>query len=273
MKILVLGGQGMAGHVIVKYLQLIGHEIIYTVRRDDEKGIFLDVRDLASVRKLILDLKPDIVINAVGLLNEHAEKNMIDTIKINSLLPHEIAGVLNGYGGKLIHISTDCVFSGEKGSYTEQSVKDGHTIYAKSKALGEVDDPAHLTVRTSIIGPETKENGIGLMHWFFKQSGIVNGYKNVFWNGVTTLELAKAIHQFMVDDVTGLYHLSSIKKISKYELLLLFKDVFDVENIEVHPVYEPVHDRSLVHIRKDYLYPVKGYREMLEELKEWMHKT
>jgi dTDP-4-dehydrorhamnose reductase len=270
MKILVLGGQGMAGHVIAGYLKQKGHDILYTVRKEDPEGIRLDVRNLVKVRDLILKEKPEILINAVGLLNEHAEKHVMDAIKVNSLLPHALTEILDEYGGKLIHISTDCVFSGENGGYTEQSERDGTTVYSKSKALGEVDSPPHLTVRTSIIGPELKEDGIGLLGWFLKQSGTIYGYENVYWNGVTTLELAKAINHFIMDGVTGLYHLCANEKISKYELLKLFQEIFGAKDIKLVPVKEPVHDRTLIQTRKDYFYPVKGYRDMLEELNEWM---
>jgi dTDP-4-dehydrorhamnose reductase len=270
MKILVLGGSGMAGHVIAGYLKQVGHDIMYTVRKEDPEGIRLDVRNLESVRNLILKEKPEILINGVGLLNDYAEKHVMDAIKVNSLLPHVLTEILDEYGGKLIHISTDCVFSGEKGGYMEQSERDGITVYSKSKALGEVDRPPHLTVRTSIIGPELKEDGIGLLGWFLKQSGSINGYENVYWNGVTTLELAKAINHFIRDGVTGLYHLCANEKISKFELLKLFQEIFNTKTSKVVPVKEPAHDRTLIHTRKDYSYRVKGYRDMLEELNEWM---
>ncbi len=269
-KILVLGGHGMAGHVIVDYMKQSGHQVLYSVRKEDTKGILLDVRNLESVRKVLNEHKADIVINATGLLNQYAETHVMEAIQVNSLLPHSLVEMVNEYGGKLIHISTDCVFSGEKGSYAEHHTKDGTNVYSKSKALGEIEVLPHLTVRTSIIGPELKMNGIGLLHWFLKQNGSVNGYENVYWNGVTTLELAKAIQAFIMDNVAGLYHLSAEQKISKYDLLLLFKEIFRQDEVDIIPVKEPVHDKTLIHTRNDYKYSVPSYKEMLYELRDWM---
>ncbi|NQD64942.1 SDR family oxidoreductase [Bacillus haikouensis] len=272
MKILVLGGHGMAGHVLVDYLQSRGHQVKFTLRNSDGVGIGLDVRDLEKVKKIILQEKPGVLINAVGILNNTAEKNVQDAIIVNSLLPHVLAETLNEYGGKLIHVSTDCVFSGEKGGYTENDVKDGTNVYSKTKSLGEVTSVPHLTVRTSIIGPELKQNGIGLLHWFSKQEGEIKGYENVYWNGVTTLELSKAIEMLIIDGVSGLYQLCSKEKISKYHLLLLFKEIFDRKNVNITAVKEPKHDRTLIHTRNDYYYPVKDYSEMLKELSDWMNR-
>lgn len=270
MNILVLGGHGMAGHVIVEYLRRCGHHVLYTVRKEDNKGILLDVRDLENVRKVVLEHKVEIVINATGLLNDYAETHVKEAIRVNSLLPHSLMDMVNEYGGKLVHISTDCVFSGDKGQYTENDRKDGWNVYSQSKSLGEIETPPHLTVRTSIIGPELKEDGIGLLHWFLQQSGSIKGYKNVFWNGVTTLELAKAIQALIVENISGIYHLSVDEKISKFELLLLFKEIFKHDDVDIFPVEEPKHDKTLVHTRTDYKFPVKGYREMLNELRDWM---
>ncbi|OXS56031.1 dTDP-4-dehydrorhamnose reductase [Bacillus sp. V-88] len=272
MKILVLGGHGMAGHVIVDHLKRSGHQVIYTVRKEDSLGIRLDVRNLESVRKVLKGHKADIVINATGLLNEYAETHVMEAVQVNSLLPHALKEMVNEFGGKLIHISTDCVFSGGKGRYSENDTKDGTNIYSKSKSLGEIEAPPHLTVRTSIIGPELKKDGIGLLHWFLQQKGTINGYQNVFWNGVTTLELAKAIQSFITDDISGLYHLCVDQRISKYDLLTLFKEIFRHDEVDITPVKEPVHDKTLLHTRKDYKYAVPSYREMLIELRDWMNK-
>ncbi|MCG3055850.1 sugar nucleotide-binding protein, partial [Escherichia coli] len=137
------------------------------------------------------------------------------------------------YQGKLIHISTDCVFLGDKGNYTESDAPDGTSIYAQSKQLGEIISDKHLTVRTSIIGPELKTDGIGLFLWFMKQTGKIKGYKRALWNRVTTIELAKAIEVFIQQDVTGLYHLATEPKISKFDLLQLMKEVFQKDDVTI----------------------------------------
>ncbi|MDP9579595.1 UNVERIFIED_ORG: dTDP-4-dehydrorhamnose reductase [Bacillus sp. 1751] len=274
MKLLILGGTGMAGHVITKYFMLHSNYDVFYTSRDpkDKNGIYLDITDFKRLEDIIESIKPDIIINCIGVLNEHASNNPMHAFQINSLLPHQLAKLIERSQGKLVHISTDCVFSGSKGDYTENDSPDGTSVYAQSKQLGEIIDNKHLTIRTSIIGPELKEDGIGLFLWFMKQQGIIKGYKKVFWNGVTTLELAKAIEFLIENNVTGLYHLHSKKKLSKLTLLELFKEVFQKNNIEIIPDEEVVLDRTLINTRTDFYYTPPGYREMLQELKEWMSK-
>jgi len=113
---------------------------------------------------------------------------------------------------KIIQISTDCVFSGKDGGYKEDSFRDGDTIYARTKALGEINNNKDLTIRTSIIGPDINEDGIGLFHWFMKQSGTIYGFRNAYWTGVTTIELAKGIEKFIEYNVTGIYHFVPTEK-------------------------------------------------------------
>jgi dTDP-4-dehydrorhamnose reductase len=273
MKILILGGQGMAGHVIAAYfLNKPQYQVFYTSRdRNDPNGIYLDVTHSKSLEELINTLKPDITINCVGILNEHASHNPTVAFQVNSLLPHQLAKLTERYQGKLIQISTDCVFSGEKGDYTETDFTDGTSIYAQSKQIGEIISDKHLTIRTSIIGPELKENGIGLFLWFMKQRGKIKGYENVLWNGVTTLELAKAIEEMIKNNVTGLYHLGSETKISKFMLLKLFQEVYEKKDVEIIPDDAIVLDRTIKNTRTDFHYPVPSYQEMLLELRDWMN--
>jgi dTDP-4-dehydrorhamnose reductase len=273
MHILVIGGQGMAGHMIVDYLKKQrGIEVHCTTRTGEGDTLRLDVRDLDEVSRVIGEVNPDVVINAVGLLNENAENNIKDALIVNSLLPHYIQGVLDemGNSARLIHISTDCVFSGLDGQYHEQSVKDGTSVYARTKSLGEVTKGPHLTIRTSIIGPELKEDGCGLFLWFMKQSGAIDGFDRVYWNGVTTLELAKAIDHCITHGVNGLYHLCHEEKVSKYQLLTMIKVVFDKEDVVVRRDTAHFSDKSLVNSRKDIAYRVQGYPGMLQDLRDWM---
>ncbi|MGM0843799.1 MAG: dTDP-4-dehydrorhamnose reductase family protein [Bacillota bacterium] len=275
MKVLVLGGQGMAGHMIVDYLKKQeGYKVLFTTRTGEGDSIKLDVRDLRSVSRVIEEVGPHAVINAVGLLNESAETNLKDALLVNGLLPHHITEVLEklGTGGKLIHISTDCVFSGKAGEYDEQAEKDGTSVYAKSKSLGEVAESPHLTIRTSIIGPELKEDGCGLFLWFMKQAGEIKGYERVYWNGVTTLELAKAINHCLHEGVTGLYHLCQEDKVSKYQLLTMIKVVFEKKDVTILSDTEHYSDKSLVNTRKEIEYRVPGYPVMLQELRNWMEE-
>lgn len=271
MKMLVIGGKGMAGHMMVEYFKNKPSIELYYTTRNEPNSIALDVKDFSNVQSVIEQLKPDIIINCVGLLNEHAANHKVDAIKINSLLPHLLAEAADKYGGKVFHISSDCVFLGEKGQYTENEEPNGTSIYAKTKSLGEINLPNHLTIRTSIIGPELKENGIGLFHWFMKQRGQIKGYKKVLWNGVTTLELAKVIDSAITQNLSGLYHLTAPTPISKHDLLLLIQRIFQKDDVNIIPDEEQQIDRTLKNTRTDFSYYVPEYPVMIEKLYQWMN--
>jgi dTDP-4-dehydrorhamnose reductase len=170
----------------------------------------------------------------------------------------------------LIHISTDCVFSGNRGDYTENDQPESTTVYARSKALGEVTVNPHLTIRTSIIGPEIRKQGIGLLQWFLQQQGTVKGYSRVMWNGVTTLELAKAIHYAIEHPISGLLQMTAPQKISKYELLHLFQHAFDKHDVTIIPDEEICLDRTLINTRDDFTFEISAYPTMLKQLSDWM---
>lgn len=276
MTVLVLGGHGMAGHVIADYFRLQGTADVWcTVRSadaEDAGSLQLDVMDEQRLLQVLLQVKPTVVINAVGLLNEDANQHPLNAIYVNSLLPHKLAQLGNEHGFKLIHISTDCVFSGRRGDYTEQDEADGKNVYAKTKLLGEIYHGPHLTIRTSIIGPELKRNGIGLFHWFMQQEGNIHGYERVYWSGVTTLELAKAIHWVMERELSGLVHLTSLKKISKFDLLTLIKNTFNLSKVSILPYDGLSSDKSLINTRHDFSYHVPSYGVMLLEMRAWMNQ-
>ncbi|MCS7458832.1 SDR family oxidoreductase [Paenibacillus doosanensis] len=281
MRVLVTGGGGMAGHMLVRYLsERTGCDVFYTIReqllRDRPgSGLYLEASDDEAVKRLIEAVRPDVVVNCIGILNDNAEQKVTEAYRINGLLPHLLAEAAERVGGRLIHISTDCVFSGDAsgaGAYEEDRVPDGTTVYARTKALGEVLRAPHLTVRTSIIGPEIRRNGIGLMQWFMKQRGTVQGFVRVRWNGVTTLELAKFIRHALErgDRLTGLVHLTAPYEISKYGLLKLIQDVFGKRDVCLEPRGAKSLDRTLRSTRADLEYPVPGYPEMLKELRDWI---
>ncbi|WP_042148405.1 SDR family oxidoreductase [Paucisalibacillus sp. EB02] len=273
MKLLILGGKGMAGHILVSYFQRKPEYTVYYTSRNpkDQDAIYLDVTNQAKLEETIEGLEPDIIINCIGLLNQKAEDNPQLAFQINSILPHQLAKLAERHNGKLIHISTDCVFSGKKGSYTENAPPDGTSVYSQTKKAGEVIDDKHLTIRTSIIGPELKEDGIGLFLWFMRQKGQIYGYERVYWNGVTTLELAKAVESLMKAEVTGLYHLGMEEKISKLDLLKLIQIIFKKEDVEITPHSQIVLDRTIKNTRKDFVHHLPNYESMLLELKEWMN--
>jgi dTDP-4-dehydrorhamnose reductase len=274
-EIIVLGSAGMAGHVISLFFENLNEEykVISVARSANyiKPTILLDVSDFSALERLLEDVRPDFIINCIGLLNQNAENHPDRSILINSYLPHFLEAITKNTKCKVIHISTDCVFSGDKGSYHESDFTDGRGFYAQSKALGEIKNPKDLTIRTSIIGPELNENGIGLFHWFSRQEGQVKGYTNAYWSGVTTLQLAKSIHHLIDQQVSGLFHLTNSEKISKYDLIMLFKEVFSSSSItDIVPFDDYKVDKSLVNTRKDVNIIVPGYSEMIWAMKEWI---
>lgn len=275
MKYLVLGSNGMAGHIIYLYLKSRGYEVFGFSRNNYyqfENIITGNAFDFESLEAQITTLKFDVIINAIGLLNKDAEENLSNAILINSYLPHFIESVTKNTHTKIVHISTDCVFSGEKGNYSEHDFKDGPKWYDRTKALGEIDNSKDITIRTSIIGPELKSNGIGLMHWFLThQEKTTYGFENVYWSGVTTLYLAKAIEHFSQKKTSGIYHLVNNEKISKFDLLALMnKYLLDTPKIIV-PTNNPKRDKSLINT-KDKDFKVPTYRDMIQSAKEWIEK-
>lgn len=268
-KILVLGANGMAGHVITKYLrnQQEGYKVIAVARTQSiiTPDVLLDVTDFEKLGTLIKSEKPDFIINAIGLLNEVAEKNPDLAILINSYLPHFLESVTRDTTCKVIHISTDCVFSGKKGGYIETDIKDGQGFYAQSKALGEIINDKDITLRTSIIGPEININGIGLFNWFMRQEGNIKGYTKAIWSGVTTIELAKAIKYVINNDIKGLYHISNNLVINKYDLLNLFKKYTD-KSIELDSVDGLIANKSFIDTRKEFNYQIPSYQVMIKEM-------
>lgn len=272
-KILLFGATGMAGHIAYFYLKSTGkYEIKNVVFRNKltEDSIIVDVANQNEVASLVKEIKPDIILNCIGVLIKGSSKRPDNAILINAYFPHLLKRLADEVGGKLIHISTDCVFSGEKGSYAENDFRDADDIYGRSKALGEIINDKDLTIRTSIIGPELKKEGEGLFNWFMNQTGEINGYTEAYWGGVTTLELAKAIDCAIENKTIGLVHLTNGDKISKYDLLCLFKKIWN-KNIIIATSNNKKVDKSL---KKSFSfhYNVPSYEVMLNNLFLWMQK-
>jgi len=271
MKLLVLGAGGMAGHVATIRLLEQGHNVTGFARRELPFCETI-VGDLMSVDISGIVSGFDAVINCVGVLNKAVDASPDNGIWLNSYLPHLLAR----YAKRVIHISTDCVFSGhDGGSYCEDSFRSADTMYGRSKALGELFDDRNLTFRTSIVGPDINENGVGLFNWFMQQNGAVNGYIGAIWGGVTTLVLADAIDAAFRQGTTGLFHLTNCEKISKYELLKLF-NTLRREPVAIVPSKDVNEDKSLVHTRTGFSsYSVPSYADMVSDMGKWMlmHKT
>lgn len=271
--ILIIGSNGMAGHIISEYLSTFEDFNILRVSRDNfnfKNSYTLDVSNFIEIKKLINNIKPSIVINAIGILNKDAETNPDKAILINSFIPHLLAKECSKISASLIHLSTDCVFSGNKGSYLENDFKDGLGFYAQSKALGEVLYDKHLTIRTSIIGPDLKESGIGLFNWVLNQKYTITGYTEAIWGGVTTLELAKSINHIirLNDFKLNLIQLTNGKKISKFSLIEILNDVFSLKlNIIASSEYKV--DKSLINT-SNFIYQVPDYKTMIVEMYDWI---
>lgn len=274
-KILVLGAGGMAGHVMAEYLsQKTEYEIIRCDLNAVTPGtIILDVTNSLKVKEVLHDMRPEVVVNCVGLLVQ-ASQNQIDrAILINSFLPHFLARLGRECGFKLIHISTDCVFSGDRGGYSEDDFRDGDTYYARTKALGEVINDVDLTLRTSIIGPELKQDGTGLLHWFLTQKGTIKGYTKVYWSGVSTLELAKVVELCIRFGFSGLVNLAMSQKISKFDLLMACQKIWNHGQVRILPDNTYTSDKSMVSRRTDLpFFLPSSYPAMLTELRNFMNK-
>jgi len=270
-RVVILGSQGMAGHIMYEVFKKSVKYDVFGVAQKKGKytDIVLDATNFSSLEEYIKEIKPKIVINCIGILVSQSQNDISNAILLNSYLPHFLEQLGKKLNFKLIHISTDCVFSGKDGGYIESSFRDGNDNYARTKALGEVINNKDLTIRTSIIGPELKLNGTGLFDWFLKQNNSINGYTQAYWSGVTTLELAKAIMELIEQNITGLYHLCPKEKISKYDLLHLLKRVWE-KDIDIEPFEDYTIDKSLVCTRKDFIYKDIDYESMLIDLKQWM---
>lgn len=276
-KLLIVGATGMAGHMIYHYLHETGKyalsNAVYRTRLTPD-SIVVDVSDPKAVAALIRRTAPDVVVNCVGVLIRGSKQQPDNAVLLNAYFPHLLARLCGENGAKLIHISTDCVFSGRKGNYTEADFRDADDVYGRSKALGEVDDAANLTIRTSIIGPELKENGEGLFHWFMHQTGPVDGFTTAVWGGVTTLELARAIDYALLKGTTGLVQLGNGEGITKYELLRLFQQIWQKTDVRIRPFDGQRTDKSIARSAR-FDYEVPAYSDMLVDLRQWMasHKS
>lgn len=277
MKFLVLGCNGMAGHTISLYLKEQGHDVTGVAERKSKyvNSVVGDARNLDFMRNLIIDGKYDTVINCIGILNQFAEDNKALAVFLNAYFPHFLAEVTDGTNIQIIHISTDCVFSGEKGEYTEDDLRDGETFYDRSKALGELEDEKNITLRNSIVGPDINPDGIGLMNWFMKQNNPISGYTKAMWTGQTTLQLAKTMEAAAKERASGLYNIVPDHPISKYDLLRLFNKHLRKNSIQIFPVEGVKADKSLKRTRYDFAYIIPDYEVMVSELADWVirHKN
>lgn len=277
MKILVLGASGMLGNAMVRVLSEKSDWQVYgTIRSEGAKRFFsaniaerllsgIDVEQNDSLMQAFIRIRPDVVINCVGLIKQLADaEDPLQAIPINSLLPHRLSRLCKLSGARLVHMSTDCVFSGEKGAYTEADPSDAKDLYGKSKFLGEVGDTHAITLRTSIIGHEL-QSAHGLVEWFLTQQDKCKGYRHAIFSGLPTVALAQLIRDIVIPrpELSGLYHVAA-QPISKYDLLCLVAEVYG-KSIEITPDDALVIDRSLnaMRFQKDTGYVAPSWPELI----------
>lgn len=278
MRILILGGDGMIGHQLFRYLRP-RHEVRATLRQDlavyQRFGLFdgdsaysgIEARSIDRLAEVLADFRPDAVINGIGVVKQRSTaKESIPSLELNALLPHRLAVLCKATGARLVHLSTDCVFSGKKGNYEESDPSDAEDLYGKSKFLGEVHDAHCLTLRTSIIGRELSRKK-SLLEWFLAQRGSIKGFKRAIYTGFTTLEMSRIIEKMLVEhtDASGVRQVSS-DPISKFDLLSLIKREMGLD-IEIVPDEAFVCDRSLdsSRFRREFDYTPPTWPQLIEE--------
>jgi dTDP-4-dehydrorhamnose reductase len=279
MRVLILGGDGMLGHRLYLHLRH-RHEVKVTLRlalpayaqydlfNTSNTYDVVDAVSFGSVRRVVEDYEPQVIVNCIGIVKQRsAASQAIPAIEVNALFPHRLALLCRGHGARLIHISTDCVFSGRRGNYNEGNLPDATDIYGRSKLLGEVTEGNAITLRTSMVGRELTRKA-SLLEWFLSQAAPVKGFRRAIFSGFTTSELARIIERIIVQfpDAAGLYHVSA-EPISKYDLLCLVRDRMR-PGFEIAPDDEFHCDRSLdsTRFRTRFGYRPPTWEAMVDEL-------
>jgi dTDP-4-dehydrorhamnose reductase len=278
-RILVLGGDGMLGHRLLLHLRG-RHDVRVTLRQDPDAyapyGLFspenayygVNVRSTEPLAEVFAEFRPEAVVNAVGIVKQRASaREAIPSLEINALLPHRLAVLCRAAGARMVHLSTDCVFSGRTGMYTEDDPSDAEDLYGRSKYLGEVHEPHCITLRTSIIGPELSRRK-SLVEWFMAQAGTVRGFRRAIYSGFTTAEMSRIIETLLVShpDAGGVYH-ASAEPINKYDLLVMLRDRLG-RDVQVVPDDTFCCDRSLdsSRFRAAFGYTPPSWAHMIDEL-------
>lgn len=280
MRVLVLGASGMLGNAMLEVLDQRNNMNVYgTVRSASAKQFFspemakklipgCDVENQDALQKVFADTRPDVVVNCIGLIKQVAEANdVVPALQINAVLPHRLSRLCDLTGSRFVHISTDCVFSGSSGGYTEEDESDAKDVYGKTKFLGEVHDPHCLTLRTSIIGHELQSNH-GLIDWFLSQQHQCKGYTKAIFSGLPTVALARLVSDIIIErpNLSGLYHVSS-EPITKYDLLKLVAEKYN-KSINILPDESVKIDRSLNDSRFRAItgYPKQDWNSLVQQM-------
>lgn len=283
MKILILGASGMLGNATFRlFSESSEFKVFGTLRNDGSKKLFassmqsclisgVDAENMDNLMRTLIDLKPDVVINCIGLVKQLAEADdPLSAIPINAIMPHRIARLCALVGARFVHMSTDCVFSGSKGFYKESDYADANDLYGRSKYLGEVDYSNAITLRTSIIGHEL-QGSRSLVGWFLSQEGYVKGYKRAIFSGLPTVEIARLIRDYVLPNphLRGLYHVSS-DPINKYDLLNTIADIYN-KKIKIEADEQFTIDRSLdsSRFRSETGFHPKPWRVLVKAMKDF----
>lgn len=274
MKVLVLGSTGMAGHMIAKYLRSVGHDVQTCSRTEGDYR--LDIEQMSHFT--LQNFKPefekfDYIVNCMGFLVKDSISRPDKAILINGMFPHYLEYLLKDTNTRIIHLSTDCVFDGVKGNYIESDYHTETNMYGRSKSIGEINNDKDVTFRMSIIGTDIDPSGTGLINWMLTNTDtIVNGWDTHLWNGMTTLQLAKCIDQYMKDPkFTGIYHMvNNNVNINKYDLLCLINDIFACGKNIVRTQTPTVVNKILVDTRKVAEYSIPEYTVQLKQLRDFI---
>lgn len=260
MKVFVLGEKGVVGHTIALYFKEAGHDVVCSNETTE-----------ASIKNVMAEHVFDAIINCTSIVNQAAEEDKACAAYINTYLPHLLEKLTSGTKTVVVHRSTDCIFSGAKGQYVLEDWPDAKSFYARTKAVGELDNDKDITIRVSLIGPAQDEADGSLLNWYLNQKGEVKGFVNSIWTGLTTLEYAKTIESLLNQKAHGVFQAAPSDYISKYELIKLFEKFFPAGRSIVKVENSRV-DKSLVPYWGDYDVQIKGYEEQIAEMKEWIEQ-
>lgn len=273
MKILILGSNGMAGHILTRYLKEKGFDVSTLAR--DNADFCVDIENKNQLDNFFSSKNSicDFLINCIGLLIGDANKDPSRAAYINSYFPHYLEQKYSSSTTRIVHLSTDCVFDGTKGNYVESDIHTEMNYYGKSKSLGEINNIKDITFRMSIIGPELKSNGTGLLQWILTNPDTeLNGWENAWWNGITTLQLAKCIEQYIQNPIiSGVYNLvNNNNKINKYELLVKINEIYNL-NKKINKVQGPKSvNKILLDTRKEFNFDIPDYDTMISEMRNFI---
>ena len=282
-ELLIIGINGMLGSALFKYFNDRTNKVTYGLLRDKKKVLNTykcfncqrilekDFLDFDNLENIINDLSPKVIINCIGIVKQNPlSKDLLSSIKVNSLFPHLLNKLNQKFKTRLIHFSTDCVFSGLQGNYFETDFADANDIYGRTKFLGEISGTGAITLRTSFIGKELFTNR-ALLNWFLSQKGNIKGYRKAIYSGLTTLEIAKVLDKYVIpnSDLQGIYHLSA-DNIDKYSLLSLINNVYK-KDLYIEEDLNIKVDRSLnsYKFRNQTGYKPLEWEKAIEEMREF----